>query len=233
MSYSSYVLIVGLWGGPFLSPRLRLRPDRARRSADAAGDQPHRRRRALGPCRAAHSAPTSRWCSPARSRRAAALALLAALGKPEPCWLADLAHGVRLPAPPILPVLIAHGRSFLPPHLVGRGMTLFNIGTHGRDVRGAARERRADRSVSGAGRRLSARCLSRWCSPRRRLAFWSPARPMRRPTKAGVARACNPPGRIKDFPSSPSCILCGAVYVIAARYVICVAYRRPPWAFPP
>jgi hypothetical protein len=30
-----------------------------------------------------------------------------------------------------LPVLIAHGRSLLPPHLVGRGMTLFNIGSMG------------------------------------------------------------------------------------------------------
>jgi hypothetical protein len=28
-------------------------------------------------------------------------------------------------------VLIAHGRSLLPPHLVGRGMTLFNIGSMG------------------------------------------------------------------------------------------------------
>ena len=28
-------------------------------------------------------------------------------------------------------MLIAHGRSLLPPHLVGRGMTLFNVGTMG------------------------------------------------------------------------------------------------------
>jgi hypothetical protein len=33
--------------------------------------------------------------------------------------------------PAYLPVLIAHGRSLLPPHLVGRGMTLFNIGSMG------------------------------------------------------------------------------------------------------
>ena len=33
-------------------------------------------------------------------------------------WLRDLCNG-------------DHGRSFLPPHLVGRGMTLFNIGTMG------------------------------------------------------------------------------------------------------
>jgi hypothetical protein len=33
--------------------------------------------------------------------------------------------------PAFLPVLIAHGRSLLPPHLVGRGMTLFNIGSMG------------------------------------------------------------------------------------------------------
>ena len=34
-------------------------------------------------------------------------------------------------SPPILPVLIAHGKSLFPPHLVGRGMTLLNIGTMG------------------------------------------------------------------------------------------------------
>ena len=33
--------------------------------------------------------------------------------------------------PAYIPVLIAHGRSLLPPHLVGRGMTLFNVGTIG------------------------------------------------------------------------------------------------------
>jgi len=61
---------------------------------------------------------------------AAALGLLAALGKPEPSTLAIwLTVFGFLPA--FLPVLIAHGRSFLPPHLVGRGMTLFNIGTMG------------------------------------------------------------------------------------------------------
>ena len=47
-------------------------------------------------------------------------------------------------------------------------------------------------------------------------------------------RHCGPEtvegGNVNGF---PSCILCAAVYVIAARYAICVAYRRPPWAFPP
>ncbi|MGZ5842381.1 MAG: MFS transporter, partial [Xanthobacteraceae bacterium] len=33
--------------------------------------------------------------------------------------------------PASLPVLIAHGRSLLPPSLLGRGMTLFNIGSMG------------------------------------------------------------------------------------------------------
>jgi MFS family permease len=61
---------------------------------------------------------------------AAALALLAALGKPHPSILvAWLAVFGLLPA--FLPVLIAHGRSVLPPNLLGRGMTLFNIGSMG------------------------------------------------------------------------------------------------------
>ena len=31
-----------------------------------------------------------------------------------------------------LPVLIAHGKSLFPPQLVGRGITLLNMGDHGR-----------------------------------------------------------------------------------------------------
>jgi MFS family permease len=61
---------------------------------------------------------------------AAALGLLAILGKPDPrllvAWLAVFG---LLPA--FLPVLIAHGRTLLPPQLLGRGMTLFNIGSMG------------------------------------------------------------------------------------------------------
>ena len=61
---------------------------------------------------------------------AAALGLLAVVGKPEP-WLLAVWLAVFGFLPAFLPVLIAHGRSLLPPHLVGRGMTLFNIGSMG------------------------------------------------------------------------------------------------------
>jgi len=61
---------------------------------------------------------------------AAALLLLAAVGRLEPFWLTVwMAIFGFLPA--CFPVLLAHGRSLLPPHLVGRGITLFNIGTIG------------------------------------------------------------------------------------------------------
>ena len=69
--------------------------------------------------------------------------------------------------PAFLPVLIAHGRSFLPPHLVGRGMTLFNIGTMGGTfvvqlVSGAL----IDLFPAQAG--VYPLEPTGWCSPRRR-----------------------------------------------------------------
>ena len=129
MSYSSYVLIVGLWGGPFLSDvygygltargDLLMLPAISHIVGVVVWGHAERYFGAYKPLVLAGALAT-----------AAAFGLLAALGKPEPrvlaIWLTVFGF---LPA--FLPVLIAHGRSFLPPHLVGRGMTLFNIGTMG------------------------------------------------------------------------------------------------------
>lgn len=129
ISYSSYVLIVGLWGGPFLSDvygygltargDLLMLPAISHIVGVVVWGHVERYFGAYKPLVLAGALAT-----------AAALGLLAALGKPEPrtlaIWLTVFGF---LPA--FLPVLIAHGRSFLPPHLVGRGMTLFNIGTMG------------------------------------------------------------------------------------------------------
>jgi MFS family permease len=129
VAYSSYVLIVGLWGGPFLS-------DVYGYGLTARGDL-------LMLPAISHIIGVVLWGHVERYfgtykplvlagalATAAALGLLAALGKPEPrtlaIWLTVFGF---LPA--FIPVLIAHGRSFLPPHLIGRGMTLFNIGTMG------------------------------------------------------------------------------------------------------
>jgi MFS family permease len=129
VAYSSYVLIVGLWGGPFLS-------DVYGYGLTARGDL-------LMLPAISHIIGVVVWGHVERYfgtykplvlagalATAAALGLLAALGKPEPRTLAIwLTVFGCLPA--FIPVLIAHGRSFLPPHLIGRGMTLFNIGTMG------------------------------------------------------------------------------------------------------
>jgi MFS family permease len=129
ISYSSYVLIVGLWGGPFLSDvygygltargDLLMLPAISHIIGVVAWGHAERYFGAYKPLVLAGALAT-----------AAAFGVLALLGKPEPrvlaVWLAVFGF---LPA--FLPVLIAHGRSFLPPHLVGRGMTLFNIGTMG------------------------------------------------------------------------------------------------------
>ena len=129
MSYSSYVLIVGLWGGPFLAHvygyelttrgNLLMLPAISHIIGVMVWGHAERVFGAYKPLVLAGALAT-----------AGALLLLAASGRLEPVSLAGwLAVFGFLPA--YLPVLIAHGRSFLPPHLVGRGMTLFNVGTIG------------------------------------------------------------------------------------------------------
>ena len=129
MSYSSYVLIVGLWGGPFL--------------AHVYGYELTTRGNLLMLPAISHIVGVMLWGQaerifgtykmlvlPGALATAAALLLLAMVGRLEPFWLAVwLTVFGFLPA--YFPVLVAHGRSLLPPHLVGRGMTLFNVGTIG------------------------------------------------------------------------------------------------------
>jgi MFS family permease len=129
IAYSSYVIIVGLWGGPYLTHvygyglttrgELLMLPALGQIVGVVLWGQADRishNHKALVLCGALASA--------------VALALLAALGKPDPyvltAWLAVFG---LLPA--FLPVLLAHGRLVLPPKLLGRGMTLFNIGSMG------------------------------------------------------------------------------------------------------
>jgi predicted MFS family arabinose efflux permease len=129
MSYSSYVLIVGLWGGPFL--------------AHVYGYELTTRGNLLMLPAISHIVGVMIWGQAERIfgaykplvlagalASAGALLLLATIGRPEPFWLAVwLAVFGFLPA--YFPVLLSHGRSLLPAHLIGRGITLFNIGTIG------------------------------------------------------------------------------------------------------
>lgn len=129
MSYSSYVLIVGLWGGPYLTHvygygltargDLLMLPAISHIVGVVVWGHMQRMFGAYQPLVLTGALAT-----------ATALGLLAAIGKPDPFWLAVwLALFGFLPA--YIPVLLAHGRSFLSSHLLGRGMTLFNVGTMG------------------------------------------------------------------------------------------------------
>jgi len=129
MSYASYVLIVGLWGGPFLAHvhgyGLTTRGDVLMLPAIS---------HIIGVVVWGHTQRLFGTYKPlvlaGAIATAAALLLLAAVGRLEPFWLVVwMAIFGFLPA--YFPVLLAHGRSLLPPHLVGRGITLFNIGTIG------------------------------------------------------------------------------------------------------
>jgi predicted MFS family arabinose efflux permease len=129
VTYSSYVLIVGLWGGPFLAHvygygltqrgDLLMLPAISHIIGVLAWGHAQRMLGAYKPLVLGGALTT-----------AFALGLLAIVGRPAPWALAVwLAVFGLLPA--YLPVLIAHGRSLLPPQLIGRGMTLLNVGTMG------------------------------------------------------------------------------------------------------
>ena len=127
--YASYVLIVGLWGGPYLAHVYGL-------GLTARGDMlvipaltqivgvvlwgyAERLTGAYKPLVLAGGVGT-----------AACLGALAWFGRLDTVPLAVLL-GVFGFMAAYIPVLIAHGRSLLPGPLVGRGITLFNVGTIG------------------------------------------------------------------------------------------------------
>jgi predicted MFS family arabinose efflux permease len=129
VSYSSYAMIVGLWGGPYLAHvygyGLAVRGDLLMLPALS---------QIVGVVVWGHAQRVTGSYKPlvlaGALATATALGLLAVIGKPEP-WMLAVWLAVFGALPAFLPVLIAHGRSLLPPHLVGRGMTLFNIGSMG------------------------------------------------------------------------------------------------------
>ena len=127
--YSSYVLIVGLWGGPYLAHVYGL-------GLTARGDL-------LVIPALTQIVGVVLWGYAERVfgaykplvlgggiATAAALGALAWFGRLAPVPLAILL-GVFGFVSAYIPVLIAHGRALLPTPLVGRGITLFNVGTIG------------------------------------------------------------------------------------------------------
>jgi MFS family permease len=127
--YSTFALVVGLWGGPYLAHvygyslqergALLLLPALAQIIGALAWGPTDR---LLGSYKRPVLIGALSTC--------AALAVVAAVGKFSPAglivWL--VAFGF-LSA--YLPVSIAHGKSLFPPHLVGRGITLLNMGSMG------------------------------------------------------------------------------------------------------
>lgn len=127
--YSGYVLIVGLWGGPYLTHvygygltergDLLLIPAVTQIVGVVVWGHAERYVSAYKPM-----VFTGAFLS------AVALGAFAVFGKMPPgALIALLAVFGFVTA--YLPVLITHGRAILPPRLTGRGMTLFNVGTIG------------------------------------------------------------------------------------------------------
>ena len=127
-AYSSFALFVGLWGGPYLSHiygygltergELLLIPALAQIAGAFL----------WGPADRLFG----RYKPPVllgAGLTVAMLAILALAGAPPlPLLIAWMAVFGSLA---FTPPLIAHGKSLFPPHLVGRGLTLFNMGTMG------------------------------------------------------------------------------------------------------
>lgn len=128
-SYSSFVVVVGLWGGPYLTHIYGYSlTDRGNMLFVAVVAQ------IVG---AVVWGPTDRLFNSYKIPvltghllTAVALALAAIVGvfKPLALVLWFIAIGLF---PAVVTVLIAHGKSLFPAQIVGRGMTLMNIGTMG------------------------------------------------------------------------------------------------------
>lgn len=129
VTHASFVLVVGLWGGPYLTHIYGYDlTDRGNMLFVAAVAQvaaafvwgptdrlfrSYKKPVALGAC-----------------STAAVLAIVAMFGVLPPGWL-QLWFILIGAMSAYTPVMIAHGKSLFPPHLVGRGMTLLNMGTMG------------------------------------------------------------------------------------------------------
>ena len=129
-AYSSFVLVVGLWGGPYLTHIYGF-------SLTERGDMLFAA--VMGQIVTVFLfGPTDRifrgYKIPVSDRRAADRAH-ARYGRV--CRRARRRAGCCPGSSPIgavtayTPVMIAHGKSLFPPHLVGRGMTIFNMATMG------------------------------------------------------------------------------------------------------
>jgi predicted MFS family arabinose efflux permease len=128
-SYSSFVVVVGLWGGPYLTHIYGYSlTDRGNMLFIAVVAQ------IVG---ALVWGPTDRLFNSYKIPvvtghllTAAALGLAAVVGVFLPLALLLWFVAIGL-FPAAVTVLIAHGKSLFPPQIVGRGMTLMNIGTMG------------------------------------------------------------------------------------------------------
>jgi MFS family permease len=128
-SYSSFVVVVGLWGGPYLTHIYGYSlTERGNMLFIAVVAQ------IVG---AFVWGPTDRLFDSYKipvltghllTAGALGLAALVGVFSPVPLLLWFIAIGLF---PAVVTVLIAHGKSLFPTHLVGRGMTLMNIGTMG------------------------------------------------------------------------------------------------------
>jgi MFS family permease len=127
--YSSFLLVVGLWGGPYLTHvygyDLKGRGDILFVSAVAqivASFVWGPMDRLLG----SHKIPVLLGAG-LTAATLAAIAILGTLSAPMlVLWFIVLGFITAY-----TPVMIAHGRSLFPPHLLGRGITVMNLGTMG------------------------------------------------------------------------------------------------------
>ena len=158
MAHSSFVLVAGLWGGPYL--------------AHIYGYDLTGRGNMLFLCVIAQIfgtfllGPADRLCRsykiPATAGAilsAVSFAVVAVVGVLPPwalvAWFCAIGFFTGYAV-----ILIAHGKSLFPPHLVGRGMTLLNIGHHGRRFSDPDPQRNRHRPVSHNERRICAGCIS-------------------------------------------------------------------------
>ena len=128
-AYSSFVLVVGLWGGPYLTHiygyGLKERGDMLFAAVVAQIVTVF----LFGPTDRIFRSYKIPVLTGALLT-ALTLAVVALLGVLPPGWVLLWFVAIGL-VTAYTPVMIAHGKSLFPPHLVGRGMTILNMATMG------------------------------------------------------------------------------------------------------
>ncbi|MGJ8544088.1 MAG: MFS transporter [Sulfitobacter sp.] len=125
LSYALLGALRGLWVGPYLADVFGANTNMIGQITLAMGIAMIAGTLAYGPLDRA--APSRKWLVVAGSTLTLMASTVLVLLPAQSLWLAVMCICVIGLCGTTYPVIMAHGRSFLPPHLIGRGVTMLNL----------------------------------------------------------------------------------------------------------